>query len=66
MKYLPHVTVCLSKCFFKMWHILDITDSNFQIPEKFRDVKCKENFKLQQHFLGNTLIESKVSLQSQA
>lgn len=49
-----------------MWHILDITDSNFQIPEQFREVKCKEDFTLHQHFLGDTLIASKVSLQSQA
>lgn len=53
--------------FFKMWHILTITDSNFQILEKIREVKRKEYFKLQWHFLGDKdMIESKVSLKSQA
>lgn len=30
-----------------MWHILAITDSNFQMPEKIREAKCKEYYKLQ-------------------
>lgn len=41
---LLYIGMCLSKCFFKMWSISPI---NFQIPEKIREVKCKEYFKLQ-------------------
>lgn len=47
--------------FFKMWHILTITDSKFQIPEKIREVKCKEYFKLQWHFLDDKDIDREQS-----
>lgn len=36
-----------------MWHILATTDSNFRMPEKIREAKRKEYYKLQWHFLGD-------------